>query len=278
MRELVPFTMYNLEQLEQTGRPLPARNELEARLFELTEGREVPLVVFNCLDFSWKQALKRGYPLSAVSCNLETSICRYYQDYIGVIFLELQVLGTPSLNVIVPDSELLDERVFSFAASRKERVALALNAKSALSSVLTELDNPEQAVTLWSEYCIQQSLKSPFEYTEENYQRVQADPRLQKKVRDQVKDSRRYFEKNNVDISIVDEREIFNRTAWYLTMYMGEGQALLESRAIVINLEDSRVAVWFQRGADNRLPILTPVNSNDFYTWRSSKTGEIKFE
>lgn len=268
MDELVTCTLYNLEQLEQTGKPLPAKDALEARLVELTEGREVPLVVFNCLDFSWKPALKRGYPLSVVSCNPETSICRYYQDYIGVTLLELQALGTPRLNVIIPDSELLDERVFSFAQSREERVATSLSAKSTLSSTLTELDDPEQAVTLWTEYCIQQSLKSPFEYITENYRNIQTDPRLQKKVQDQVKDSRSYFEKSDIDLDRVNPKEIFDRTCWYVAMYMGEGQALLESRAIVLNLEDSRVAAWFQRGADSRLPILTPVNANDFYAWR----------
>lgn len=268
MKELVPFTLYNLEQLEQTGRPLPAKDELEARLVELAEGREVPLVVFNCLDFSWKPVSQRGYPLSVVSCNPETAICRFYQDYIGVTLLELQSLGTANLNVIVPDSELLDERVFSFAQTREERLTIAQSSKTALSSTLTELENPEQAITLWSDYCIQQSLRTPFEYTTENYQKIQSDSKLQKKVQDQVKDSGRYFEKSGIDVSNVDPKEIFERTSWYLAMYMGEGQALLESRAIVLNLEDSRVAAWFQRGADSKLPILTPVNANDFYTWR----------
>lgn len=268
MKELIPFTLYNLEQLEQTGRPLPAKSELETRLVELTEGRQVPLVAFNCLDFSWRPAPRKNYPLSVVSCETETSICRFYQEYIGITLLELQSLGQPSLNVIIPDSELLDERVFSFAQSKEERIALALNAKIALSSCLTELDNPQQAITLWSEYCKEQSLKSPFEYTTENYQRIQSDPKLQKKVQDQIKDSSRYFEKSGIDVGEVDPKEIFERTSWYLAMYMGEGQALLESRAIVLNLEDSRVAAWFQRGADSKLPILTPVNANDFYAWR----------
>lgn len=268
MIELVPSVLYRLEQLEQTGRPIPIKNQLEARLVELAEGREVPIVVFNCLEFSWKSASRRNYPLSVVSCNSDTSICRYYQDYIGVTFLELQSLGIPRLNVIIPDSELLDERVFSFAQSREERIAAGLSSKTALSSVLTELENPAQAVTLWSEYCRTQSIRIPSDYTAENYRKIQSDSKLQKKVQDQVKDSIRYFERSGIDISRVDPKEILERTTWYLAMYMGEGQALWESKAIVLNLEDSRVAAWFQRGADSRLPIITPVNPNDFYAWR----------
>ncbi|TSC86877.1 MAG: hypothetical protein G01um10147_752 [Microgenomates group bacterium Gr01-1014_7] len=268
MNELVELTLYNLEQLEQTGRPLPAREELKSRLIELAESRSVPVVVFNCLNPDWRPGSKRDYPKAAFSFNPETSICRYYQDYVAITLLALQDLGTPNLNIVIPDSELLDERVFSFAQSKEERIDTSLSAKSALSSVLTELDNPEQAVTLWSEYCAGQSLKTPFEYTTENYRRIQSDPGLQKKVQDQIKDSARFFDKKGVNFKKIDPRVIYERIAWYEAMYMGEGQALLESGAIVLNFEDSRIAAWFQRGADSKLPILTPVNANDFYAWR----------
>lgn len=111
-------------------------------------------------------------------------------------------------------------------------------------------------------------MQNPLDYTAENYQRIQADPRLQKKVREQAKDSKKYFERNGLYTSGVDDREFVDRTSWYLAMYMGEGQALSESRAICLNLEDGRVPAWFQRGANGTLPVLTPVDSREFYRLR----------
>lgn len=267
---LVSTVLGNLEQMQYAGKPLVAKDQLRIRLFELTEERPVPLVVFNCLDFSWKPSEKSCYPQSLVSCDPKSSICGYYEDYIGIINLELETLGKPDLRIIIPDSELLDERVFSFAQSRDERLYLAMNFRSRLMIELAGLDNPYTPVSLWGEYCEEQGLRTPLDFTYKNYQRIQNEPPLQKKVRDQVKDSRKYFERNGISIKGVNEDEIYDRTAWYLAMYMGEGQALRESRAIVINLEDGRVPAWFQRGADGMLPILNPVNPNEFYNWRRS--------
>ncbi len=269
MKELVELTIYQLEALEQTKKPIPARDELEKRLAELTQGRSVPVVVFNCLLPTWRQPFMREYPQTDFSFDADTAICKYFQDDIGLTLLGLQDLGTPDLNIVIPDSELLDERVFSFAQTRQERLELGSDSKAALSAMLTGLDNPEDAVKLWSEYCCRQSVRTPAEYTEENYRRIQSDPNLIKKVQGQIKDSTQHFQKNcGIDMSKANPKEVLDRTTWYLAMYMGEGQALLESRAIVLNLEDSRVPAWFQRGANNQLPILTPVNSKDFYDWR----------
>ncbi len=270
-KELIPYVLCNLEQMEFDRKPLAARQQLEDRLDELTEGRGIPLVIFNCLEFAWMPSEKRGYPQSVVSGDPQLSICRYNMDYIGVINLELATLGKPDLKVIIPDSELTDERVFSFAQSREERLDIALNSKTALIAELSELNSPESPVTLWSEYCQTQGLKSPSDFTAENYQRIQNDSKLQKKVRDQVKDSKKYFEKNNINLQGVNDSEIYERTSWYLAMYMGEGQALEESKAIVLNLEDGRVPAWFQRGANGLLPILNPVNPNEFYNWRRNR-------
>lgn len=272
----IECVLYNLEQIECSNKPLEAKGELKKRLEELAEGRKITLVAFNCLDFSWIQQQRNLYPQSLVSADSKFSICRYYQDYIGVAGLELAELGKPTLNIIVPDSELLDERVFSFAQSRQERIDLAAASRVALAAELIALDNPNSPVMLWSEYCQQQNLKSPLEYTAENYLRIQSEPKLQKKVRDQAKDSKKYFERNNIDVSRVEDSEFIDRTAWYLAMYMGEGQALSESRAICLNLEDNRVPAWFQRGANGLLPILNPADPNEFYAWRAKIAGGSK--
>lgn len=272
----VEYTLFNLEQMERTGKELPAKDEFKIRLLELTEGRKVPIPIFNCLDFSWRPSKKKGYPQSVVSCNTNLSICKFYQDDIGIVKLELEILGTPDVKVVVPDSELLDSRIFSFAQSREERIAIAQNSRISLADQITELGNPTEVVILWSEFCEQQGLKTPLDYTSENYARIKSDPKLQRKVKDQVRDSRKYMERNGVSLEGVREDVVFDRTAWYLAMYMGEGQALYESRAICLNLEDRRVPTWFQIGANGKLPILTPVNPNVFYTWRKSVVGEGK--
>lgn len=279
MNVKVECVLYNLDQMvERTGKPIPARDRLESRLMELVEGRRVPVPVFNCLEFSWRPSDKRrAYPKSIVFSDPNTSICRFYQDDIAIVKLELEELGTPDLKVIIPDSELLDERVFSFAQSKEERITIACGSRLALASVLTELGDSNEVVILWSEFCAQQGLKSPFDYTAENYGKIQGDPVLQRKVGNQVKDSRQYIERSGVSLEGVNEQEIFDRTAWYLAMYMGEGQALAEARTICLNLEDGRVPAWFQRGANGQLPILTPVDPKKFYSWRASITGEQKF-
>lgn len=276
-KELIECALYSLEQMELGGNSLPAKPQLEERLTELTEGRRVPLVVFNCLEFSWKPADKRGsYPRSTVSCNPELSIARYYSDDIEIVKMELDALGSTDLKVIVPDSELLDERVFSFSQSREERMAVAFSSRTGLTDELAQLNGPESPVTLWSDYCRDNGLSTPMDYTAESYERIQQDPKLQKKIREQVKDSRKYLARNGISMDDVPERVAFDRTAWYLAMYMGEGQALAESRAICLNLEDGRVPAWFQRGASGLLPIITPVNPKDFYSWRASLGGGEK--
>lgn len=270
---LIPFVLYNLGELEYGKKLLPAQEELAARLQELAEGRQVPLVVFNCLDFTWKPAGLK-YPESIVFGDATTSICLYSQDAIEVVRLDLEVLGNPDLKIIIPDSELFDDRVFSFAQPKEEREMIAKKFKAELAEVVIDLEKSNSPVTLWSEYCQLQGLRSPQSYTSENYERIQSDPQLQKRVREHVKDSRQYFQKNGIFseyLAKVREEEFFDRTAWYLAMYMGEGQALSDSRAIVINLEDRRVPSNFQIGADGKLPILTPVDSAEFYRWRRSK-------
>ncbi len=274
--DFIPFVLYNLGELEYGKKPLPAQEELAARLQELADGRIVPLVVFNCLDFTWIPAGAK-YPKSIVSGDASTSICRYSQDAIEIIRLDLETLGNPNLQIVVPDSELFDDRVFSFAQPKEEREIIAATVKSELSEVLAELNRPNNPVTLWSEYCQSQGLLSPQSYTTANYERLQRDPQLQRRVREQVRDSKRYFEKNGIFsqyLQKVREEDLFDRTTWYLAMYMGEGQALHDSGAIVINLEDRRVPTWFQRGANGELPIITPVDSAEFYRWRRTINSE----
>lgn len=113
MNTNIECALYNLEQIEFGKKPLAAKDRLRECLSGLAKGRAVPLVVFKGI----------------VKSNSEPTICGYYQNYIGVVTMELADLGKPNLKVIVPDSELLDARVFSFVQSRQEREGLAVMSK-----------------------------------------------------------------------------------------------------------------------------------------------------
>lgn len=277
MNTNVECVIYSLGQMEFGGKPIPATDELEKRLNELAEGRRVPLVTFNCLETSWRPNARR-YPQTFFIPNVDQAVCKYNLDAIEVIRLEVQRIGEPDLKVAVPDSELTDARVFSFAQSDNERLTIAQTFRDELVQALAGLNSPQTPVTLWSEYCQIQGLRRrPAEYTAENYDRLQRNPQLMQKVQGQVKDSKRYFERNRLFrdyINNIREDEMLERVSWYLAMYMGEGQALSESRAIALNLEDGRVPAWFQRGAYGKLPILTPVDATEFYRWRAAKQSD----
>lgn len=266
--DIISSVLFSLEQMEFGGKPIEAKAELGQRLTELSQGKAVPLVVFNCLEFTWQPNGNR-YPKSVVSGDPQTAITGYFQDEIQLIKLELETIGKPALRIIVPDSELFDERVFSFAQTTQERTKVAEQVKLDLSQRLAELNDPDSPIVLWSDYCREQRLFSPREYTKKNYTRITGDPELLKKVREQVRDSKKYFEKNGL-FSTYIKYDFLEKIAWYCAMYAGEGQALAESRAIVLNFEDRRVPDWFQRGADDKLPILNPGDPFAFYAWRRS--------
>lgn len=270
-KELVSQVLENLSGKEFGNKPLPAKEQLSQRLNELLEGRRVPVVVFQCIDFNWIASQEGKYPQSIARADFSTPICKFYEKDILETTNQLSLLGTPQLFIIIPDSELYDDRPFSFAQSLRERQELATNFRTELSKLLPRICDNGGTVTFWSDYCKSYGLTSPQEYTSTNFEKINKDPKLAKKIRDQAKDSRRFFIRNGLDsayIASVSNEEMEERVGWYCAMYAGEGQALLDSRAIIINLEDGRVPAWFQRGADNSLPILSPVDPNAFYTWR----------
>ena len=267
-------TVSALRAQENGGKPLVAEKELETRLCELTEGEEVSIVIFNCLDFDWEKNNNDTYPKSIIRTDTNTSIAGYFQEDILRIMEAFENLGNPKLNIIVPDSEIFDIRPFSFAQSLSERKEIADIVKSSLPNQLSIITQKyEEPVTFWSEYCSDNGLKTPYDYTTEANLMIKGKPELLKKVEEQAKkDSLKYFASKG-SAEGIDPKEQLERTSWYLSMYAGEGRALKESRAIVINLEDGRVPAWFQRGADNSLPILTPVDFKKYSSWKKLKNG-----
>lgn len=261
------------QQKELGLKPIPAAVQFRNRLTELTQGRMVPVVLFNCLDFSWRQSSFGEYPQSVVLNDTATANVGYYQREVVDIIGQLQTLGNPAVSVIIPDSELFDERPFNHSQDLQTRQMIRNQVQIGLSARLPDLQKLGAKIMTWSEYCalfVPLTL-TPEDLTKMEYDRIGKNPDLAKKVKEQAKDSRKHFIRSGLDpeyIKAIPEEEMFDKTRWYCAMYMGEGTALAISQAVVINLEDSRVKTWYLR-ASSRLPILTPVNPNNYYGWRN---------
>ncbi len=122
-------------------------------------------------------------------------------------------------------------------------------------------------------------LLAPAQYTTDAAEKIDTDPFLAKKAAGQIKASERYLMQHGIkkdDIADIPKEVVAERIKWYLAMYTGEGMALAQLQALMLNFEDGRVPAWYRRGADETLPILTPANPNDFYSWRREvKAGNI---
>lgn len=261
------------EQKELGLKPIPAATQFRTRLTELTQGRVVPVVLFNCLDFMWQRGADGQYPQSVVLDDTSTGNVIYYQNSVLEMVQQLSTLGTPALSVIVPDSELFDDRPFNHVQDLSTRRTIRDTVLEGLSTRLSPLIEVGVRVITWSQYCeefVPISL-TPEDFTTDAYSRINRDQTLAKKIREQAKDSRKHFARRGLDpdyIRDIPDDVMVDKTQWYCAMYMGEGTALSISRAIVINLEDARVKTWYLRGSSN-LPILTPVDPNDYYGWRN---------
>lgn len=243
------------------------------RLAELENSRQVPVVVFNCIFFNYSPDPESGYPLYTALDGTEKPISAFYLPRIVESLDALSTIGSPKPYIVVPDSELLDERIFPFTQNEQERQQIALKMTRALKEVITA-QAPSSAidVILWSQYCQKYGLKSPFDYTQEALLKVinQRPEAIQR----QTQDSYQYFLNRGLDykaLNRVSDEEFENRIKWYLAMYAGEGRALEDSGAIVLNFEDLRVRKWLKAGSENQLPVLTPVPTlSDYKKWQSA--------
>lgn len=265
------------QQKELGLKPIPAATQFRARLIELLEGRQVPVVMFNCLDFSWKQGSFGEYPQSIVLEDTTTANVVYYQRDLLDMVQQLQTLGNPAISVIIPDSELFDERPFNHVLDLQTRQAIRDQVYESLSARLLDLQQVGATILTWSEYCARfvPLPWAPDSFTTGAYERIGRDQNLAKKIKEQAKDSRRHFVRRGLNpeyVKAIPEEVMVEKTRWYCAMYMGEGMALSISKAVVLNLEDARVKTWYLRASSN-LPILTPVDPNDYSRWRNQTKG-----
>lgn len=272
--ERIAEVLQYLNTRDRAGTGIPATDQLTLRLAELTEGRRVPVPVFQCIDFVWRPAQQGEYPISVTRADLDNPICGFYETDIIEVRDKLATLGSPRLSVIIPDSEVTDTRPFSFALGLQERQQMVADYKINLPVRLARICDAGGEVMLWSEYCKVYGLTNPYEYTTQGREMIRNKPKYVKSVQSHVKNSRDMFKSRGLNPGYVDSipyQIIEEKAGWYFAMYAGEGMALRDSQSIPLNLEDSRVPTWFQRGAEGQLPIVTPVNPDDFYNWRKGK-------
>jgi hypothetical protein len=264
------------EQREQFGKPVPGKSALIRRLEDLSSGESIPIVVFNCIGFTYTPDTDRVYPAAVPSRSGSSSIVDFYKNDLNSLVREVTKLGDPDIQIIVPDSEF-DRRVLNIPLEDAELKKTASEIKSDLSNRLQELP---ATVSLLSEYNEKYGLLSPESYTEQNYSRIREFGAVKKK---HIKAERQYFSRNNIGddyLESVADETIAERLMWYYGMYAGEGEAMRDSGAIVINLEDDgRVPTWLQRGASQTLtstdgdvlPIITPVRTKEFVLHKRTK-------
>lgn len=262
-------TLTFFEINEFKNRPLRARFALLKRLVELSQGQEIPVVIFNCFAFNWIPQEEK-YPACQVFEDMDYSVSVYYRDRINQINQILSKIGTPRFYLIIADSETTDERLWDFAQPPEERQEITEKAQDELRKRLLE----SNIVSIkWSDFCKKYNLSSPYEYTSDGYQLITGDPNLRKKVMSELLEDKEYMEfyMSKSNVQSIPEDEFLDRLSWFYGMYIGEGIALQEAGAICINFERS-ASEWFQARTSEPIPILTPTQNIDaFYTWRKEQ-------
>lgn len=244
-----------------------SRDALMKTLIQISNGEKIPVPIFNCLSLDWV-ANGSKYPSVYISDDIGSSITRFNRKNIKRITTILNSLGNPDYYIIVPDSEIFDERVWPFVQDVKDRSITAMSLKDRVQYLF-----PDIKTIFWSEYCSKYELKDPQEYTRSNYEKIISNPILMKKIIDSQTNIRMYFSNyiGEKQAQAIKKEWLLDRTIWYFAMYMGEGQGLKESGALSINFEEGNVPKWFQIGAGNNLAIISPSKDiYSYYKWRNN--------
>jgi hypothetical protein len=90
-----------------------------------------------------------------------------------------------------------------------------------------------------------------------------------------IEDDQKYFSQFGMKVS---QRESEKRVPYYYGVYVGEGQAFTEivrsgRNVILLDLEEIRVGKMTALGADEVLPIVSPLSNAEklaYYQWKKS--------
>lgn len=272
--EKVQQVLEYFQAKEYRGKPIAGAESFAQRLTELTEGREVPFALINCIMFDL-EANGRDYPAFTALRGRGLSIVAFWQKSIAEDLDQLSRLGSVKPTILVPNSELTDGKLWKFSQSVAGRESLADTLQADLRTQNKLLvDQYGAEVILWDEFSKREGLKAPEVYTDEQERRILAQPDLLKKVQGQIKRARTYLEGyiGAPAVKAISDRTIFDHIIRYDAMYAGEGAALAALMAINPNPEERNVITWNQIGADNQLAAPTPFDIDQFYKWRSAET------
>jgi hypothetical protein len=249
-------------------------------LVEFSEGKPTDFLIWNCLEFKWEQEPSRGYPPCRISSNLDTSLVLYHRERLEEATSRLSSIGRPNITVLVPSSEATYEDMWNYRQPREEREAIVNETVAALNARL-ESTTLSKIATIraqrWDDYLKSQGLaKEPLEYSREGEQRLWRSPDIDRMVNEAVENGVEYFGRFDIE---VDPEKIEAKRIRYYGMYEGEGAAMRDIRdrgtgVVVLNFEEFRVSRLAFRGADKKLPILTPVTDeemNTYYRWESEQ-------
>lgn len=240
-------------------------NDLE----QFSQGKPTDFIIWNCLGFDWEQNPTSEYPSCRLTDNLDVSIVCYFLPRLEELINQLSNIGNPTIIPMVPSTEATYESMWTYKQSRKEREDIVESAVNGLKQKLELFQFPNNAAIepiRWDEYLKTRNVtKDPLEYAREGEQRLKDATDFWNIRKEAIQSGVEYFKENGIK---VDTDLIADKRIRYYGMYEGEGEAMADIREsgrniIVINLEEFRVSKMALRGAEGKLPIVTPISDKE---------------
>jgi len=252
---------------------------LKESLAAFSQGEPVDFIIWNCIGFDWLPNQNNGYPPCRLNDNLEAAITLYYREKLLELSYYLAKIGAPNLFVLTPSNEALYEEMWTYTQTFEERQALLSRTVAGLSQGLNQISWPETAkvkAIRWDDYLKLNDIVTPAkEYSFAGTAKIINSPNFPDIQQSAIADGEDYFRQYGIQVkkSVLAEKRII-----YDGMYAGEGIALKEiknqtgKKFVVINLEEFRVAKRTYFGADENLPIITPIKPREmekYYRWEN---------
>lgn len=258
-------------------------------LQELSNGREMDVLVWNCFDFDWT-ATKRpgGYPTCVIKDTVDTSIVNYHSKRVAEILEYLALVGPINPIVLTPTNEAFcqDWNYAQRLSERKKIVDLVTANLSDLISV--NITSVPIAVVRFDDYLKSRGVtNNPEDLTKEGIdifrRKLGGDRKL---AQDLVRDNQEYFEQFGIR---VEEREVEKFVAAYFGVYAGEGIGFAVTnkggrKIILIDTEEGRVAKTTVEGVKKAVsdaigtafPIISPIPSGEKLNYYRNKRQIIQ--
>lgn len=254
-------------------------------LKQFAGGQPTDFTVWNCLGFEWQQEPNSGYPPCRITDNLDVSIVLYFLPRLKQVAEQLSSIGNPTIIPMIPSSEATYESMWNYLQDRETRELIVNSAVAGLKEKLTDVEFPTQATVTpmrWDEYLNSRGItKEPEVYSQEGEQRIWQSDDIDRILEEATDNGVEYFGSFGIE---VDPEKIAGKRIRYSGMYAGEGAAITDIRdagrnVVIINFEEFRVAKMTLRGANGKLPIVTPITDEEmtqYYQWENrKKKGEI---